>query len=107
MNKKDVEKDRILECLESTLTEMISSTGNFAEGEMTWTNADLFLKSTDNVVVKFKIGYTDKGTVTGKITTFTLDENGDPQPFDLSDLMKSDEKIKLTPEEAPEGTLLN
>ena len=88
MNKKDVEKDRILECLESTLTEMISSTGNFAEGEMTWTNADLFLKSTDNVVVKFKIGYTDKGTVTGKITTFTLDENGDPQPFDLSDLMK-------------------
>ena len=107
MNKKDVEKDRILECLESTLTEMISSTGNFAEGEMTWTNADLFLKSTDNVVVKFKIGYTDKGTVTGKITTFTLDENGEPQPFDLSDLMKSDEKIKLTPEEAPEGTLLN
>tara|TARA_Y100000758_G_C15939625_1_gene381877 strand:- start:383 stop:706 length:324 start_codon:yes stop_codon:yes gene_type:complete len=107
MNKKDVEKDRILECLESTLTEMISSTGNFAEGEMTWTNADLFLKSTDNVVVKFKIGYTDKGTVTGKITTFTLDENGDPQPFDLSDLMKPDEKIRLTPEEAPEGTLLN
>ena len=73
MNKKDVEKDRILECLESTLTEMISSTGNFAEGEMTWTNADLFLKSTDNVVVKFKIGYTDEGNVTGKITTFTLD----------------------------------
>ena len=107
MNKKDVEKDRILECLESTLTEMISSTGNFAEGEMTWTNADLFLKSTDNVVVKFKIGYTDEGTVTGKIKTFTLDENGDPQPFDLSDLMKPDEEIKLTPEEAPKGTLLN
>ena len=57
--------------------------------------------------VKFKIGYTDKGTVTGKITTFTLDENGDPQPFDLSDLMKPDEEIKLTPEEAPKGTLLN
>ena len=48
-------KDHILECLLKTVVELGKSTEQNGANDLMWTNADLWIKSNDNVVIQFKM----------------------------------------------------
>lgn len=101
-------KDSILECLLKTVVELGKSTEQNGANNLMWTNADLWIKSNDNVVIQFKMEYNDQGNVEGKIKTFKINNEGEPEPFDLRNLLGSEIRAEeLTDEEAPEDYLMN
>ena len=100
--------DSVLDCLLKTVLELGKSTEQNGSAEMKWTNADLLVKSNDDVVVKFKIMYGEDGKVEGRIQTFKINEDGEPEPFDLKEILGNEiNSGELTDELPPEGALLN
>ena len=79
--------DPILDCLLKTILELGRSTEQHSSDEMKWTNADLLVKSSDDIIVKFKIIYGEEGKVEGRIQTFKINEDGEPEPFDLREIL--------------------
>ena len=70
----------------------------------------LFLKSTDNIVIKFSITKDEYGRVEGKVGTFRIHEDGRVENMQLDEIFnkKIEEEItKLTEEGPPEDYLMN
>ena len=68
----------------------------------------MWIKSNDNVILKFKMEYNDEGNVEGRIQTFKINDDGEPEPFDLRIMLGDDvNNEELTDEGPSEGTLMN
>ena len=105
-------KDPVFDCLHKTVKELGESSEDNVPEEILWSNADLILKSKDNVVVKFSITIDDFGKVEGKVGTFRIHENGQFENLQLRDVFNNKKEIEkkiteLTKEGPPEDYLLN
>jgi hypothetical protein len=103
-------KDPVFNCLNSTIEELAESSEKTLPEQILWSNADLILKSKDNVVIKFSITIDDYGKVEGKVGTFRIHEDGQIENLNLGDIFNKElvEQItKLTEEGPPKDYLMN
>ena len=103
-------KDPVFDCLYNTIEELGESSEKTFPEQILWSNADLILKSKDNVVIKFSITIDDYGKVEGKVGTFRIHEDGQIENLNLGDIFNKEfeEQItKLTEEGPPKDYLMN
>ena len=103
-------KDPVFDCLYNTIEELGESSEKTFPEQILWSNADLILKSKDNVVIKFSITIDDSGKVEGKVGTFRVHEDGQIENLNLGDIFNKEleEQItKLTEEGPPKDYLMN
>ena len=103
-------KDPVFDCLYNTIEELGESSEKTFPEQILWSNADLILKSKDNVVIKFSITIDDYGKVEGKVGTFRIHEYGQIENLNLGDIFNKEfeEQItKLTEEGPPKDYLMN
>ena len=103
-------KDPVFDCLYNTVEELGESSEKTFPEDTLWTNADLILKSTDNIVIKFSITKDEYGRVEGKVGTFRIHEDGRVENMQLDQIFnkKIEEEItKLTEDGPPEDYLMN
>lgn len=107
-------KDKVMNCLFNTVTELGSSTEETSNFK--WTNADLFCKTETDVVVKFRISFDEEGAVQGRVTSWKINDDGEPEPIELKTLLnhpdipeelKEEVQEKLTDEGPPKDYLMN
>ena len=103
-------KDPVFDCLYNTIEELGESSEKTFPEQILWSNADLILKSKDNVVIKFSMTIDDYGKVEGKVGTFRIHEDGQIENLNLGDIFNKEfeEQItKLTEEGPPKDYLMN